>query len=73
MAVGHNFEKEPANFGLNLFSGFIGEDLIVQIYYRRWTTNDGKISHGLWLSELKKRFQYFEHAVCFIFKLRWLE
>jgi len=26
MAVGHNFEKEPSNFGLNLFSGFIGED-----------------------------------------------
>ena len=35
MAVGHNFEKDPANFGLNLFSGFIGEDLNVQIYYRQ--------------------------------------
>ena len=31
-AVGHNFERDPARFGLIWFSGFRGDDLNVIFY-----------------------------------------
>jgi hypothetical protein len=47
-SVGHNFERDPARFGLIWFRGFRGEDLNVKVYDVR-----RRSSHGLWPGELK--------------------
>ena len=46
-AVGHNFERDPARFGLIWFSGFRGEDLNVIFYqnmHNRYKSAERKIS-----------------------------